>query len=133
MHQKPVAHWRQRNHKICQFKNKTKTDNIQKKRDQKVSGISTAILEDRRQLKQSLQNPRILYSTKESIKYEGVSQTFSESLGESSFYAPILTELASVMQEYVFHQNKLAKSEKGREDPGNHRTKAERKYWKFPD
>lgn len=94
-----------------------------------MSGISTAALEDRRQLKQSLQNPRILYSTKVSIKYQSTSQTFSESLGESSFYVPILTELA----EYVFHQNKLAKSEKGREDPGNHGIKTERKHWKFPD
>ena len=25
---KPVAHWRQRNHKICQFKNKTKQKQI---------------------------------------------------------------------------------------------------------
>ena len=80
-------------------------------------------------LKEKSYQPRILYSTKVSIKYESTSQTFSESLGESSFYVPILTELA----EYVFHQNKQAKSEKGREDSGNHGTKTERKYWKFPD
>lgn len=67
---KKLEHSGDKHHKICpiQKENKTKTDLIQKNGDHTVSDISIATLEIKRQLKQCLQNPRILNPTKISVK-----------------------------------------------------------------